>query len=64
MRGNHLLNDAHIRVAVCRNAVVERNSIENSDLGILVTKRSTDVLLGENTFKNVKEETRDERAQQ
>jgi nitrous oxidase accessory protein NosD len=51
-------------VAVCRDAVVERNTIENSDLGILVTARNTGILLRENVFKNVKQETRDERAQQ
>jgi len=62
LRGNHLFSNAHIRVAVCRDAVVERNTIENSDLGILVTNRNTDILLRENTFKNVKEEMRDERA--
>jgi len=64
VRGNRLLNNAHIRVAVCRDAVIEKNNIADSDLGILVTKRNVDILLRENTFTNVKQETRDERAQQ
>ncbi len=36
-----------------RNVVVENNSLEDSDLGILITKRNQGIFLHVNTFKNV-----------
>ena len=63
LRGNQLSGNAHIRIAVCRDAVVEKNTVSDSDLGIHITKRSSDILLRENTFRNITEEIRDERSQ-
>ena len=76
VRGNRLLNNAHLAIGgadpanpahdkpFVRNVVVEHNRVENSEFGIHLRKAQADVLLRDNQFANVAQPLRDERAEE
>ena len=63
VRGNRLESGSHIHIdGDTRDAVVEANRVANSDLGIFVSKKTSGVLVRNNTFDHVRAEVMDEPA--
>lgn len=63
VRGNRLLNNAHIRVSgSCRDVLVDQNHVADNDLGIFVSNTVENALVRANTFQDVENQVVDEEA--
>jgi hypothetical protein len=66
LRGNHLYSNAHLEVnggndpaaPGVRDVVVEKNVVENADVGLLMTAGAVKVWEGGNQFSNVTQAVR------
>ncbi len=63
LRGNMLKDNATIRLENVSEALVEKNSVSESDIGIFASKSCERVLITGNRFAHVDEETVDEAGQ-
>ncbi|MBM4082616.1 MAG: LamG domain-containing protein, partial [Planctomycetes bacterium] len=63
VRRNQLDSNSHIKVSgTCRDVLVERNLVQNSETGLFISQKCSGVLQRENRFQNVKREVVDEEA--
>ncbi|NCO32722.1 MAG: hypothetical protein AUJ92_02620 [Armatimonadetes bacterium CG2_30_59_28] len=63
VRGNQLEGNSHIQVTgVCRDVIIERNVVRNSDMGVRVGAGCAEVLVQENQFDKVEREVLDDAA--
>lgn len=61
LRRNTLDNNAHIQIGgVCQDVVAEGNSVEHSAIGTFVSGQSTNILLRNNHYSDVKQKSVDE----